>query len=79
MVVGDQEMADCLTKPWVYEQLLPALDLGSWRIVFDADMLSAKKKRQLKKGSDPKSFTVKKDFESGAKSLPVDCDMNDNH
>ena len=54
-VDGDQELADCLTKPWVYEQLLRALDLGSWKIVFDAGMVSAKKKRLLRrqKGSDP--------------------------
>ena len=48
-VDGDQELADCLTKPWVYDQLLRALDLGSWKIVFDSEMLSAKKKRQLQK------------------------------
>ena len=48
-VDGDQELADSLTKPWVYEQLLKALDLGCWMIVFDEAMLSAKKKRQLRR------------------------------
>ena len=48
-VDGDQELADCLTKPWVYDQSLRALDLGSWKIVFDSEMLSAKNKRQLQK------------------------------
>ena len=50
-VDGDQELADSLTKPWVYEQLMKALDLGKWSITFDAEMLSARRKRQLRKGS----------------------------
>ena len=52
-VDGDQELADCLTKPWVYEQLVRALDMGCWKLVFDTAMLSAKKKRQLRKKGDP--------------------------
>ena len=51
-VDSDQELADSLTKPWVYEQLIRALDLGCWTIVFDAEMMSAKKKRQLRRNGD---------------------------
>ena len=48
-VDGDQELADCLTKPWLTEQLMKALEWGQWTLTFDEDMMSAKKKRQLKK------------------------------
>ena len=50
-VDGDQELADCLTKPWLHEQLMKALEIGAWTLTFDETIMSAKKKRQLKKQS----------------------------
>ena len=46
-VDGDQEMADGLTKPWKHESLVQALSKGFWRIVFDPEFQSARKKRAL--------------------------------
>ena len=72
-VDGDQELADSLTKPWVYEQLMRALDLGCWSIVFDSAMMSAKRKRQLNRSKDPsESVTGKKDFEGHENQSPDD-------
>ena len=47
-VDGDQELADGLTKPWKHEPLIKALCKGEWRIVYDPDFQSARKKRAMK-------------------------------
>lgn len=47
-VDGDQELADGLTKPWRHEPLIKALGKGEWRIVYDPDFQSARKKRAMK-------------------------------
>ena len=46
-VSGDQELADGLTKPWQGDQLIKALEKARWRIVFDPEFMSAKRKKQL--------------------------------
>ena len=53
-VDGDQELADCLTKPWLYEQLMKALELGHWTLTFDAEIMSARRKRTLRKQAGSK-------------------------
>ena len=45
-VDSDQELADGLTKMHAYDQLLRALQLNKWSIVFDERFVSAKRKRQ---------------------------------
>jgi hypothetical protein len=46
-VDSDQELADGLTKPFHFEQLLKALRLTRWSIHFDSNFTSAKRKRQM--------------------------------
>lgn len=46
-VDGEQELADGLTKPWKHEPLIVALDRSEWRIVYDPNFQSARKKRAL--------------------------------
>ena len=46
-VDSDQEVADGFTKPFAFEQILRALRLGKWTIVFDPRFVSAKKKRKM--------------------------------
>ncbi len=46
-VDGEQELADGLTKPWKHEPLIKALDRSEWRIVYDPNFQSARKKRAL--------------------------------
>lgn len=47
-VDGDQEMADGLTKPWRHEPLLKAMRAYHWRIVYDPEVQSARRKRALR-------------------------------
>ena len=47
-VSGDQELADGLTKPWKGEQLIQALSQTTWRIVFDPNFVSGKKRKQVR-------------------------------
>jgi hypothetical protein len=46
-VNSDQELADGLTKPWKFDQLIKAMQKGCWRIIFDPDFVSARKARKL--------------------------------
>ena len=47
-VDGEQELADGLTKPWKHETLIKALQKGEWRIIFDPEFQSARRKRVLR-------------------------------
>ena len=47
-VSGDQELADGLMKPWKGEQLIQALSQTTWRIVFDPNFVSGRKRKQVK-------------------------------
>jgi len=47
-VDSDQELADGLTKPWRFDQLVRALGLGRWSVFFDPEFVSARRKRQLR-------------------------------
>jgi hypothetical protein len=40
-VSSEQEFADGLTKPWTFDQLLRALNLGVWSSHFDPLFVSA--------------------------------------
>lgn len=47
-VDGDQELADGLTKPWKHDPLIKALHSSKWRIVYDPEFQSARRKRALR-------------------------------
>ena len=47
-VSGDKELAYGLTKPWKGEQLIQALNQTTWRIVFDPNFVSGRKRKQVK-------------------------------
>ena len=47
-VDGDQELADGLTKPWRHDPLIKALHSSQWRIVYDPEFQSARRKRALR-------------------------------
>ena len=47
-VDGDQELADGLTKPWKHDPLIRALHGQFWRIVYDPEFQSARRKRAMR-------------------------------
>lgn len=47
-VDGELELADVLTKLGCHDALLRALQLGEWRIVYDPNFQSARRKRSLR-------------------------------
>ena len=55
-VNSDQELADGMTKPWRHEDLIKALRLAEWRIVYDPAYQSARRVRALKKGRSSDEF-----------------------